>query len=125
MGSVAENWGRKGVSKTVRVLKEEENGTDLATVSEVGLGKVLDNGVGVVAENRGRRGRPKKAKVLKNEAVEESGEVQERESVEILGMLSLYHFFIVSFFPILRMVITLYIYSVHKRMNKKNYHLSI
>ncbi|RVW92115.1 Retrovirus-related Pol polyprotein from transposon TNT 1-94 [Vitis vinifera] len=42
-GSVAENWGLKGVSKTVRVLKEEENGTDLATVSEVGLGKVLDN----------------------------------------------------------------------------------
>ena len=79
VGSVAENWGLKGVSKTVRVLKEEENGTDLATVSEVGLGKVLDNGVGVVAENRGRRGRPKKAKVLKNEAVEESGEVQERE----------------------------------------------
>ena len=97
MGSVAENWGLKGVSKTVRVLKEEENGTDLATVSEVGLGKVLDNGVGVVAENRGRRGRPKKAKVLKNEAVEESGEVQERESVEILGMLSLYHSFLVSF----------------------------
>ncbi|KAL6335507.1 hypothetical protein AAG906_029750 [Vitis piasezkii] len=79
VGSVAENWGRKGVSKTVRVLKEEENASDLATVSEVGLGKVLDNDVGVVAENQGRRGRPKKAKVLKNEAVEESGEVQERE----------------------------------------------
>ncbi|KAJ9692727.1 hypothetical protein PVL29_011692 [Vitis rotundifolia] len=79
VGSVAENWGRKGVSKTVRVLKEEENGIDLATVSEVGLGKVLDNDMGVMTENRGRRGRPKKAKVLKNEAVEEFAEVQKRE----------------------------------------------
>ena len=36
--------------------------------------------------------------------------------VEILGMLSLYHYFLVSFLPILRMMITLYIYSVHERM---------
>ena len=31
-------------------------------------------------------------------------------------MFSLYHSFLVSFFLILRMVITLYIYSVHERM---------
>ena len=78
-GSVATNRGRRGVSKTVRVLKEEENGADLASVSEVGLGKELDANVGVVAGNRGRVGRPKKAKVVKNEAGEQSGEVQELE----------------------------------------------
>ena len=38
--------------------------------------------------------------------------------VEILGVLSLFHSFLVSFFPILRMVITLYIYSVHERMKE-------
>ena len=38
--------------------------------------------------------------------------------VEILGMFSLYHSFLVSFFPILRIVITLYIYSVHERMKE-------
>ena len=38
--------------------------------------------------------------------------------VEILGIFSLYHSFPVLFFPILRMVITLYIYSVHERMKE-------
>ncbi|RVX22269.1 FHA domain-containing protein [Vitis vinifera] len=88
VGSVAENRGRKGVSKTVRVVKEEENEADLASVSEVGFGKELDNNLGVVAENRGGRGRPKRAKVLKNEAVEESGEVQGRERSLSLGIES-------------------------------------
>ncbi|RVW55436.1 FHA domain-containing protein [Vitis vinifera] len=82
------NRGRKGVSKTVRVVKEEENEADLASVSEVGFGKELDNNLGVVAENRGGRGRPKRAKVLKNEAVEESGEVQGRERSLSLGIES-------------------------------------
>ena len=36
--------------------------------------------------------------------------------IRILVVISLYHYFLVSFFPILRMVITLYIYSVHERM---------
>ena len=75
VGLVAENRGRKGASKLVRVLKEEENEAILASVSEVGF----DNNVGVVAETRARRGRPKKAIVLENEAVEESGEVEERD----------------------------------------------
>ena len=34
----------------------------------------------------------------------------------ILVVISLYHSFLVSFFPILRMTITLYIYSVQERM---------
>ena len=88
VGSVAENRGRKGVSKTVRVVKEEENEADLASVSEVGFGKELDNNLGVVEENRGGRGRPKRAKVLKNEAVEDSGEVQGRERSLSLGIES-------------------------------------
>ena len=37
----------------------------------------------------------------------------------ILVVISLYHFFLVSFFPILRMVITLYIYSVYERMKER------
>ena len=36
----------------------------------------------------------------------------------ILVVISLYHSFLVSFFPILRMTITLYIYSVHEGIRK-------
>ncbi|KAJ9700583.1 hypothetical protein PVL29_006068 [Vitis rotundifolia] len=67
VGSVAENRGRKGVSKTVRVVKEEENEADLASVSEVGFGKELDNNLGVVAKNRGRKGVSKTVRVVKEE----------------------------------------------------------
>ena len=45
----------------------------------------------------------------------------------ILVVISLYYYFLISSFPILRMVITLYIYPVHEWMKgwMKNYHSSI
>ena len=38
--------------------------------------------------------------------------------IRILIVISLYYYFLVSFFLILRMMITLYIYSVHERMKE-------